>query len=197
MPKRAERAVPQPMIAPVAAPSGTYLVTRARPVVTHPAPVLAARTAEDDPSDPAVVALAGVLVTTMRASPACVGLAAPQIGEGRRMFCMDVTGHPRARSCAGLVVMVNPRIVARTEPVVMREGCMSVPDLTGNVARPEEVLVVGLEPGSGRIIQVEADGIEARCLQHEIDHLNGLLFLDHVHDPRGLFARRSYASPRG
>ncbi len=135
-----------------------------------------------------------MLVATMRAAPACVGLAATQVGEGVRLFAMDVRGHRHARSCAGLVVLVNPRIVARSPDVVLREGCLSVPDRTGNVARAAEVTVEGFEPGSGRRLRFDADGIEARCIQHEIDHLDGYLFVDRVRDiATDLFERKRYA----
>jgi peptide deformylase len=129
----------------------------------------------------------------MRVSPACVGLAATQVGEPARIFCLDVTGHPKARSCAGLVVMCNPRIVWQSEGVTMREGCMSVPHLTGNVLRARRVVVEGEEPGSGDFVRIEADGIEARCLLHEIDHLDGYVFVDRVTNPvKDLFARKKY-----
>lgn len=174
--------------------SGTYRRVPIRRVLARPHPVLARRAREIDPRAPGVLELAEALITTMRASPACVGLAAPQIGESVRMFCLDVTGHRKARSCAGLVVMVNPRIVARSSPVVMREGCMSVPDLTGDVARPANVVVEGFEPGSTRLIYIEANAMEARCFQHEIDHLDGFMFVDRVDDPvTALFARKTYA----
>jgi len=174
--------------------SGTFARVRARRVLSRPDPVLARRAREIDPRAPGVISLAEELVTTMRVSPACVGLAAPQIGESVRMFCIDVTGHRKARSCAGLVVMVNPRIVSRSEDVIMREGCMSVPDLTGDVARAGSVVVEGFVPGSTTVVRITADGIEARCLQHEIDHLDGLVFVDRIKDPQNqLFARKTYA----
>jgi peptide deformylase len=78
--------------------------------------------------------------------------------------------------------------------VVMREGCMSVPHLTGNVLRASEVTIEGHEPGTGRLVRFTADAIEARCLQHELDHLDGLVFVDRVRDPgTDLFARKHYA----
>jgi peptide deformylase len=173
--------------------SGTYPKAPIRKVLAHPAIVLTQRAREVDPTDPAVVALADALVATMRVSPACVGLAATQVGEPVRVFCMDVTGHRKTRSCAGLVVMVNPRIVERSGNVVMREGCMSVPHLTGDVARAAEVVVEGWEPGSDRLLRVSADAMEARCLQHEIDHLDGYVFVERVLDPTAeLFARKHY-----
>ncbi len=173
--------------------SGTYKVS-VRAVLRRPDARLSIPAVEVDPRHPYVVALADALVATMRVSPACVGLAATQVGEPARLFCMDVTGHRRARSCAGLVVLCNPVVVWRSDDIVLREGCMSVPDLTGNVARGAEVTVEGLEPGSGQQIRVSADGIEARCLQHEIDHLDGFVFVDRVRDlTKDLFGRKSYA----
>jgi peptide deformylase len=176
--------------------SGTYSRVPIRRVLTHPSGgVLTQRAREVDPGDPEVVALADALVATMRVSPACVGLAANQIGVSMRVFCMDVTGHRKARSCAGLVVMANPRVVARAGAVTMREGCMSVPHLTGDVVRAEHVTVEGAVPGTDRLVRVEADAMEARCLQHEIDHLDGFVFVERVADPSvALFARKTYAT---
>jgi peptide deformylase len=172
--------------------SGQYRIT-VRRVLARPDARLAVPAVEIDPCHPYVVALADALVATMRVSPACVGLAATQVGEPARVFCMDVTGHKKARSCAGLVVLCNPRIVWRSEDVVMREGCMSVPHLTGDVARSAEVTVEGYEPGTGELARVNADAMEARCLLHEIDHLDGFVFVDRVRDPaKELFARKTF-----
>ena len=156
-----------------------------------PAPALKA-VAKPAGATPEAAAVAADLVDTMRAFDHCVGLAAPQIGVGLRAFCVDVTGHPKARSCAGLVVLLDPEPVAAGAPAVAREGCMSVPDLTGNVARPATVTVRGTTPeGAERL--VEADAIEARALLHELDHLDGLLFLDRVRSTSAdLFRRRRY-----
>lgn len=163
------------------------------PVVRLPHPVLKARTTEVDPRDPAVARLAADLVETMYDSPGCVGLAANQAGESARLFCMDVTGHKKARSCHGLVILANPLVVFSGAPEMAREGCLSVPDLTGNVVRAGHVVVQGYEPGTGRRRTVEADGIEARCLLHEIDHLDGLVFLDRVASAKhDVFARKRY-----
>lgn len=172
--------------------SGKYRVG-VRRVLTRPDARLAIAGVEVDPNDPYVVALADVLVATMRVSPACVGLAATQIGEAVRVFCMDVTGHRNAGSCAGLVVLCNPVVVWQSEDVVLREGCMSAPNLTGNVARAAEVTVEGYEPGTGQIVRVSADRIEARCLLHEIDHLDGIVFVERVNDRvQDLFVRQTF-----
>ncbi|MCZ7525139.1 MAG: peptide deformylase [Acidimicrobiia bacterium] len=136
--------------------------------------------------------LADDLLETMAASPACVGLAANQVGFDVRAFCVDVTGHKKADSCHGAFVLFNPVVVASAHPVAAREGCMSVPDLTGNVSRASEVVVRGLAP-DGRERVIEADAFEARAILHEIDHLDGLLFLDRVDSfATDVFRRRRY-----
>jgi peptide deformylase len=132
------------------------------------------------------------LLDTMRASPACVGLAANQIGVSRRVAVVDVTGHRKARTCHGELVLVDPVVVATTgSGELAREGCMSVPDLTGDVARAGRV-VVAARDASGRRFEVDADAFEARALLHEIDHLDGRLFLDRVESHASVFRRRVY-----
>ncbi len=163
-----------------------------RPVVRLPDPVLKAPAVEaDDPGSPAVAELVADLVETMRASPACVGLAANQIGVGLRVLAVDVTGHRKARSCHGEIVLVNPVLVEAAHPELAREGCMSVPDLTGDVPRATTVAVRGLTPAGAERV-VEADAFEARALLHELDHLAGLVFLDRVVSPASVFRRRVY-----
>jgi peptide deformylase len=164
-----------------------------RPVLRLPAPQLkVAAEPVAQLNQPAVQEIACDLVDTMRAYDHCVGLAAPQIGVGLRVFAMDVSGHPKTRSCHGLVVLFNPEVLHADESNVAREGCMSVPDLTGNVTRPSRVVVRGITP-QGSIRVVEADAMEARALLHELDHLNGLLFLDRVTSPHSdLFQRKRY-----
>ena len=165
-----------------------------RPVLRLPAPILKQRAAEvTDLAEPSIQALAVDLVDTMRASPACVGLAANQIGVGLRAFVVDVTGHPKARSCHGTFVLVNPELVEASAPEPAREGCMSVPDLTGDVARATRVVVRGWSPeGEERVF--ETDAFEARAVLHELDHLDGLVFLDRVASPSSVFRRRVYRS---
>ncbi len=162
--------------------SGTHRRLLVRPVLTHPHALLARPSVQVDPTAPQIVAFANLLVATLRASGG-IGLAAPQIGENIRLFAMDVSGHPDAISCAGLVVLANPRILARRGSTVFHESCKSVPYVTGDISRAAEVIVTGNVPGSGKNIVIPADGIEASCLQHEIDHLDGVVFLDRVGDP--------------
>lgn len=136
-------------------------------------------------------ALAEDLLDTMRASPACVGLAATQIGVPLRAFAMDVTGHRKARSCHGEIVLFDPEIVAVGSTETGREGCMSVPDLTGDVARATLVTITGLDV-DGLRREMTADAFEARAVQHEMDHLDGLVFLDRCEGPHAIFARKVY-----
>jgi len=141
--------------------------------------------------DAAALALGADLVDTMRATVACVGLAAPQIGVGLRAFVVDVTGHRKARSCHGELVLFDPEVVAARGPVVAREGCLSVPHLTGDVARASSLVVRGLTvDGLDRVVEVDA--FEARAVLHEIDHLDGLLFLDRVSSHEAIFRRKVY-----
>ena len=153
--------------------------------VPHPALKQVARElgADDD-----IESLTADLLDTMHAHPGCVGLAAPQLDEPVRMVCVDVSEHPKAASSSGLLVLVNPRIVDSSGSEVAREGCLSIPDFTANVRRATWVRVEadGREP-------VEAEGFEARCLQHELDHLDGVLFLDRVDSlTTDVFRRRTY-----
>jgi peptide deformylase len=138
--------------------------------------------------------VAADLIDTMRAHPRCVGLAAPQIDELVRMIVVDVTDHPKATSCQGLMVLVNPRIVRASGAELGREGCLSIPELTGNVTRATDIVVEALTPENSEYV-LESSGFEARCLQHEIDHLDGVLFLDRVAALRtDVFPRKSYGS---
>ncbi|HVF75213.1 MAG TPA: peptide deformylase [Acidimicrobiales bacterium] len=162
-----------------------------RPVLRLPEAVLKQPAKPVEGIDDAARALAQDLLDTMRVSPACVGLAAPQIGVGLRAFAVDVTGHKKARSCHGELVLFNPEVVLAHGPVVGREGCMSVPDLTGDVARATKLVVRGITvEGEDRVLQVDA--FEARAFQHEIDHLDGLLFLDRVASADAVFHRKVY-----
>ncbi len=165
---------------------------RVREVVRAPAPVLAARGAEVDPTDPEVVRLAADLIATMRVSPGCVGLAAPQVGIGARVFCVDVSAHPKTRGHHGTFALCNAEVVESSRNEKAREGCMSVPDLTGDVKRAARVLVRGRLPGTGEHVDVPAVAFEARALQHEIDHCDGLLFLDRVAGAHAVHARKTY-----
>jgi peptide deformylase len=160
------------------------------PILRYPNPLLKQRCAPAaDAEETARVAT--TLVDTMRNQPRCVGLAAPQIGELVRIAVVDVTGHPKATSCGGLLVLVNPAIVRAEGGELGREGCLSIPELTANVRRATVVEIEAFDP-DGTPISVEADGFEARALQHELDHLDGILFLDRIASKQDLFQRKSF-----
>ena len=161
-------------------------------VVRAPSPALSAAASLVDPADPLIVQLCADLVATMRVSPGCVGLAAPQVGILAQAFCIDVSRHPKARISHGLVVLVNAEIVEASRNEKGREGCMSVPDLTGDVKRATKITMAGQLPLSGERVLITTDAFEARALQHEIDHCNGLLFLDRVTGAHAVYPRKVY-----
>ena len=132
------------------------------------------------------------MVALMRSQPRCVGLAAPQTGSPLRLAVMDASRHPKAQGSHGLLVLVNPVLEAREGAVIQREGCLSVPDFTGNVRRAERVRLRALGR-DGRPQWLELAGFEAIVAQHEVDHLDGLLFLDRVENAAtDVFRRKTY-----
>ena len=163
-----------------------------RDVVRAPAPVLSLRGNAVDPTDSETVQLAADLVATMRVSPGCVGLAASQVGECLRVFCVDVSQHPKTREHHGTFVLCNAEVVESSRNEKAREGCLSVPDFTGDVKRASRLVVRGELPGTGEHVQLAATAFEARALQHEIDHCDGLLFLDRAAGAHAIYARKTY-----
>jgi peptide deformylase len=161
-------------------------------VVRAPAAVLSTTGAPVDPTSSEVVQLAADLVATMRVSPGCVGLAAPQVGAGVKVFCVDVSAHPKTRGHHGTFVLCNAEVVESSRNEKAREGCMSVPDLTGDVKRASRVVVRGQLPRTGEQVEVRAAAFEARALQHEIDHCDGLLFLDRAAGAHAIHPRKTY-----
>ncbi|MGD0274211.1 MAG: peptide deformylase [Gaiellaceae bacterium] len=164
-----------------------------RRILHLPDPALKRVAAEVAPEQRELVdRVAADLVETMHSFPRCVGLAAPQIGESVRMIVVDVSLHPKGDQNAEEILLVNPRVVSGTGSDVAREGCLSVPEFTADVRRCSEVVVEGLTR-AGKVWTIEAKGFEARALQHEIDHLDGLLFLDRVESlSRDVFRRKNH-----
>jgi peptide deformylase len=162
-----------------------------RPVLRLPRPELAERAKPFERLDEEALALLDDLTDTMRAAGHSVGVAATQLGIARRAFVVDVSGHPKTKACHGLVELVNPELVWSDGSVVGREGCMSVPELTGDVARPGRLAVRGIgRDGTERVI--ETDAFEARAIAHELDHLDGLIFLDRLVASDRVFPRRTW-----
>jgi len=164
------------------------------PIRLFPDPVLKEKSAPVEGLTAEVSAFIGDLVETMRSSPGGVGISAPQVGELRRIIVVDVSAHRRGgqEQNHGLLALVNPEILAMGGKQVVREGCMSIPDYTANVQRAQWVLVDALDGNGNRRI-IESLGFEAVAIQHEMDHLDGILFLDRVVSVKtDLFRRKKY-----
>jgi peptide deformylase len=165
---------------------------RVLPVVRAPADVLSTPSVAVDPCATETVQLAADLIATMRVSPGCVGLAAPQVGVSAQVFCVDVSAHPKTKTHHGTFVLCNAEVVEASRNEKAREGCMSVPDLTGDVKRATRLVVRGAAPGTGEVVTITATAFEARALQHEIDHCHGLLFLDRAAGAHAIHPRKTY-----
>lgn len=161
-----------------------------RPISIYPDPILKKVSAACGAIDKEVRALALDLTETMRAHERCVGLSAPQIGVSRRIIAVDVTGHPKTTVSHGALIIIDPLITAADGSEVAREGCLSLPHITANVKRDVRIFVKGLTI-DGEEIGAETSGFEARAIQHEIDHLDGILILDRVASPSEIFPRRN------
>ena len=164
-----------------------------RDVLRYPHPALkrVARELGDSESELARQ-VAADLLDTMNSHPGCVGLAAPQLDEAVRMIVVDCSEHKRAVNPNGLLILVNPIVTSSAGAEVAREGCLSIPDLTANVRRATEIVVEATTP-EGEQRSIASEGFEARCLLHEIDHLDGLLFLDRVDSLKtDVFKRKRY-----
>jgi len=136
--------------------------------------------------------LAADLRDTLYSHPGCVGIAAPQIGYSRRVIAVDATRSKKGAGARGFIMLCNPRIVFHDGLEVGREGCLSLPDYTANVARATAVTVQGMDT-EGRALELSAGGFEAIVLQHEIDHLDGVIFIDRVANLKtDLFRRKRY-----
>jgi peptide deformylase len=160
-------------------------------ILTYPDPRLEAVAHPVERFDDELRDFIADLEETRLAGPGAVGIAAPQVGQGLRVVIVDVSskpGHPNH----GRLVLVNPEITEWEGVAVGREGCLSVPDFTGNVIRAERVALEACDE-HGRRRQYSCTGFEARAVQHEIDHLDGLLFLDRLVSRRNdLFRRKVY-----
>ena len=160
-----------------------------RPVILYPDQRLKTPCAKIDDLGEAR-RIAADLVDTMDAGPPrTVGIAAPQIGEMARVAVVHSERNPKYPGGHGLLILVNPMIVASGGAQVFREGCLSLPDYTANIRRYEKVTVSATDL-EGCALEITADGFEAVVLQHEIDHLDGILFLDRVRNIKTDLFRR-------
>ena len=147
-----------------------------KPIVLLPDPVLRGKSEPVERVDDELRALADDMLETMYDAPG-IGLAAPQLGILRRLLVIDVSKDEEEKAP---MVFINPQVVARSdERGTYEEGCLSIPDYYAEVERPAEVTVDYIDR-EGQQQSIDADGLLAVCLQHEIDHLNGVLFIDHI-----------------
>jgi peptide deformylase len=132
------------------------------------------------------------LEETRQAGPAAVGIAAPQVGMSQRIVILDCSITRKPVPNHGHLILLNPEIIEWDGFELGREGCLSVPDYTGNVIRAERIKVRSQDP-QGKVHEFEMEGFEARALQHEVDHLDGILFIDRLVSRRtDLFQRKVY-----
>jgi peptide deformylase len=162
-------------------------------ILTFPHPLLKKRSHRVERVDAQINGLITDLIDTMKEGPGSVGVAAPQIGVSLSVCIVDVSSSRHGKdNNHGLLVMVNPEILSSSGSSIMREGCMSVPDYTGDVERATSITVRYLNR-EWEIQNTEASGFEAVAIQHEMDHLDGILFLDRILSLKtGLFRRKSY-----
>ena len=146
-----------------------------RPILRYGEPVLHRKAAPVEALTPEIDALIDDMRETMHAA-AGVGLAAPQIGESLRICLVDLSAGRRPDQ---LLVLINPELITSAGLQLKEEGCLSVPGIEATVARPQTVAVRALDR-DGEAREIVAEGLLARALQHEIDHLNGILFLDRL-----------------
>jgi peptide deformylase len=149
-----------------------------RPILRYGADVLHAPAEPVGEITPEIQQLIEDMIQTMYAAPG-IGLAATQVGAGRRIFVCDVSA---GRSSADLYAFINPEFVERDGMQLEEEGCLSIPGFNATVARPSRVVIKGLDRNGQQQI-VDGSGLLARCFQHEMDHLEGTLFVDRL---RGL-----------
>ena len=146
------------------------------PVRQLPDPVLRGKSVPVETVDDDMRRLLDDMLETMYDAPG-IGLAAPQVGVPKRAIVMDCSPEEAAR---GPIRMVNPEITRRSEDTETREeGCLSIPDHKGDVTRPREITVRYLDE-NGKARELTTDGLLATCIQHEVDHLDGILFIDHL-----------------
>ncbi|MDR3613652.1 MAG: peptide deformylase [Candidatus Obscuribacterales bacterium] len=167
-----------------------------REILVYPNPELKKISQTVDSIDEEIMQLIADLEETMYAQPGCVGIAAPQTGALRRIVVIDSSRNPRISSQLGKMVLINPEVLEQEGCVIGREGCLSLPDFTGNVSRAQKIKVLAYNP-HGQSLFFNAEDFEARLILHEIDHLDGILFIDRVSCLKtDVFRRKALKPPK-
>jgi peptide deformylase len=160
-----------------------------RQIRTYPDPVLREKTKHVERIDSSIERLIKDMVETMHAAPG-VGLAANQVGVSLQLAVIDLSTREDEGQRHPLLVIINPEILSLEGSVTEEEGCLSIPDYSEKVQRAARIKVRALDR-TGKQFELETDGLLAKALQHEIDHLNGLLFVDKLSPlKKNLFRRR-------
>jgi peptide deformylase len=160
-----------------------------RTIRTYPDPVLRTKTAGVEKIDSSLDRLIQDMIETMHAAPG-VGLAANQVGVSLQLAVIDLSARENSEQRHPLFVIINPEIVSSEGSIVEEEGCLSIPDYSEKVKRAARVKVRA-QDRTGKPFEIEAEGLLAKALQHEIDHLNGLLFVDRLSPlKKNIFKRR-------
>ena len=163
-------------------------------ILTYPNPLLKQLSQPVVQFDESTARLIDDLLATLEAHPGCVGLAAPQTGNMHRLIVVDVSRNRKPVPNHGLMVLINPEIEREEGEVIAREGCLSLPDFTANVKRARSIRCRALDR-HGETFTFDAEDFEARVVLHEIDHLDGKLFLDRVSSLKtDVFRRKRYAA---
>ena len=161
-------------------------------ILTYPDQRLKYLSENIDLIDNKLLAFIQELEQIRKAGPGAVGIAAPQVNMFKRVVIVDVSNMRKPVDNHGHMIMINPEITAWEGMGMGREGCLSVPDFTGNVIRAEKIKLSYMDE-TGKQHKIESTGFEARAVQHEMDHLDGLLFLDRLVSRRSdLFKRKNY-----
>ncbi len=153
----------------------------------YPDEVLKKRAAEIIDLDGHIQKLIDDMIETMYSAKG-VGLAAPQVGVSQRLIVVDTSLREKDNS---LIVLINPQIIAQEGEILSEEGCLSLPGFITRLKRSEKVLVKGIDR-VGKEVLIEADGLLGRALQHEIDHLDGLLLIDRISPLKRELFRKKY-----
>jgi peptide deformylase len=161
-------------------------------LLIFPDPILREKSKEIKDINNEALNLAERMKKIMYLNKGCVGIAAPQLAVLKRMVVIDVSGNKKAGENHGLLVMADPVIAQSEGAATCREGCLSVPDFTGNVTRAGSVKIIYTDI-NGKERTFLTSGFEAVVVQHEIDHLDGVLFIDRITNAkRDLFKRINY-----
>jgi peptide deformylase len=161
-------------------------------VITYPDPILKSVCDPVTEFSEQLASFVADLTETLDSFPGCVGIAAPQVGNLIRLVIIDTSRNKKCTENLGRQVLINPVIAWHEGEELAREGCLSLPDFTANVKRAKDVRVKAFDQ-SGTERELQATGFEARVILHEMDHLDGLLFLDRVSSLKtDVFRRKRY-----